>query len=298
MNKFAPIALFTFKRADTLRQTVESLKTNKESAHSDLFIFSDMSKSTADAGKVAEVRKYIRTINGFKSVFIIERETNYGLARSVIEGVTEIINKYGKVIVLEDDLITSPNFLVFMNQGLDFYEETSNIFSIAGYTAPVKLKNEHDDIYFTQRASSWGWATWKEKWRNVQWDVPNYQLFKKDRTAKRSFNKMGSDLCRLLHKQMTGQLDSWAIRWCFYQFLTQQYTVYPTVSKILNIGTCSDATHTKDKAGRFYTHLDDSNKTIFHFTEHADMDSYYLNQFLKPYSITSRVMYKILNFWW
>lgn len=295
MTKFAPIVLFTFKRLDTLEQTIEALRKNKESIHSELYIYSDMSKSLADAGKIDEVRRYIRTIDGFKRVYITEREINYGLARSVIEGVTEIINQYGKVIVLEDDLITSTNFLAFMNNGLEYYEDSDQIFSIAGHTSPIRLKNDCDDVYFTQRASSWGWATWKDRWTNIQWDVPYYQSFKKDRVAKRSFNKMGSDLSRMLCRQMSGQLDSWAVRWCFHQFQTKQYTVYPTISKVVNIGTGSAATHTKDKIGRFRTFLDTSNKTEFQFTKQVDIDTYYLKQFLKPYSILSRVKHKILN---
>jgi hypothetical protein len=290
----SPICLFTYKRLDTLKQTIESLKNNIEANNSELFIFSDAPKSKQDEEKIYQVREYIKTIIGFKEITIIEREQNQGLAKSIIEGVTEVINQYEKVIVLEDDLITSPNFLSFMNSALDYYESNNRIFSIAGYTPPIK--NPNDDVYFILRASSWGWATWKNRWENIKWDLTSdYELFKKNKSQKKAFDRMGSDLCKMLHNQMTGKINSWAIRWCYNQFLVQQYTVFPTSSKVINIGTDSLATHTKDRFNRFATNVDDTCNIDFKFISDIQLDNYYLKQFLKQYAISTRIKYKVLN---
>src|SRR3989338_525512 len=130
--KLAPITVFVYNRPWHIKQTIESLKKNKEAKKSDLFIFSDGPKNEDDQKKVDEVRKYIKKVNGFKMVTIIERQKNLRLANSIIAGVTEIINKYGKIIVLEDDLIASPYFLKFMNKGLDLYKKEERVASIHG----------------------------------------------------------------------------------------------------------------------------------------------------------------------
>ena len=159
---FRSICLFTYNRAFETRQTIEALKLNFLAPFSQLFIFSDGPKNESDAEKVGEVRNYIRSIDGFKTVEIIESTINKGLANSIIEGVTQIIDKYEKVIVLEDDLVTTPNFLDFMNQALCFYNGKNNIFSISGFTMDLpSLAACKQDFYFSQRVSSWGWATWK-----------------------------------------------------------------------------------------------------------------------------------------
>jgi hypothetical protein len=270
------------------------LRNNVGAKNFDLFVFSDAPKSDSDIEKVIRVRKYVKTINGFRNIVVTEREYNYGLAKSIIEGVTEIINQYGKVIVLEDDLITSPGFLSFMNGALNYYGKNDKIFSIAGYTSPIK--NPEHDVYFTQRASSWGWATWKDRWNDIKWDLADdYKRFKKDKSAKKAFNGMGSDMCKMLDDQMKGKINSWAIRWCYNQFLAQQYTVFPTVSKVTNIGTASSATHTRDRFNRFATVMDMSDRCNFVFTDEIQLNDCYLKQFLKQYAISTRIKYKLLN---
>ncbi|GHV57497.1 glycosyl transferase [Bacteroidia bacterium] len=294
MHCLAPVVLFVYNRLDCLTSTINALKNNFAAADSNLFIFSDAPKSEQDNNKVNQVRSYIKTIQGFKKITIVEREQNFGLAKSIIEGVTETINQYGKVIVLEDDLITSPNFLSYMNSALNYYERNQKIFSIAGYTHPIK--NPKQDVYFTQRASSWGWATWKNRWENVRWDLKEeYILFMQDKIRQKQFNRMGSDLCKMLDRQMNGKINSWAIRWCYNQFLTQQYTVYPTLSKVINAGTDGSATHTQDRFNRLATPIDQSGQVDFRFPEEILLDDFYLKQFLKNYSLLTRIKYRLLN---
>ncbi|MDD4082332.1 MAG: glycosyltransferase [Sphaerochaetaceae bacterium] len=155
---FAPIVLFVYSRLDHTKRTVEALKNNLLADESNLIIFSDAPKNEKSKKAVEEVRKYIHSIKGFKSVKIIERKNNVGLANSIIDGVTKVVNKYGKIIVLEDDLVTSKYFLNFMNDSLELYKNESKVISISGYTYPVGGLAE---TFFIKGTDCWGWATWK-----------------------------------------------------------------------------------------------------------------------------------------
>ena len=294
----APIALFTYTKLKPLIATVEALKKNDLAIKSELIVFSDGAKNTKDDIKVTKVRDYLKTINGFKKVTLIISSINKGLANSIIDGVSEILKNNETVIVMEDDLLCSTNFLMFMNSALEFYKNDAKIFSIAGYTPPINPNKTKDfDIYFTKRASSWGWATYRSQWENVDWKVKNYQEFKIDTKAKIKFNLMGSDLTNMLKKQMEGKLDSWAIIWCFHQFQNNLYTVFPTTSKIINIGFDNSGTHTKNKnlKSRFATNLDNSNKTHFNWDQNVSLKPEIMKDFTKPYNLTSRFKYKLLS---
>jgi len=291
----APIILFTYKRIDTLICTIEALKKNNLANKSDLFIFSDGFKNEADFENVNIVRAYLKTINGFNSIKIFESKTNLGLASSIINGVTKVFIDYNKVIVLEDDLLTSSNFLDFMNLALDYYEN-KNIFSISGYSTIIEGLYS-SDVYFTKRGSSWGWATWKNKWEIVDWDVKDYKKFKQSKNLKKEFNKMGSDMSLMLERQMLGKINSWAIRWCYAQFKLNLLTAFPATSKVENIGIGNkDATHTNGKKSRFSSKLDNSNRCDFSFTDNIILEKEIINQFTKPYSFQFRLYYKIVNY--
>ena len=171
----APIILFVYNRPEHTKKTVEALKSNLFASESLLFIFSDGYKNQNDKRAVEDVRKYISTISGFKEIKINLKDNNLGLANSVISGVTEVINKYDKAIVLEDDIITSKYFLKFMNEALDFYEEDKRIYSISGYNFPIKIPESYQHkIYISPRPSSWGWATWKDRWEKVDWNISDF----------------------------------------------------------------------------------------------------------------------------
>ncbi|WP_018613828.1 glycosyltransferase [Segetibacter koreensis] len=289
----APILLFAYKRLDTLTRTVAALQQNYLAKQSELFVFSDAAKTSSDVTEINEVRKFLKTITGFKNIEIYESDKNKGLSNSIISGVTQVINKYGKVIVLEDDLLTSTNFLSYMNEGLEHYKTNQQVFSISGYSYQLKVDNKKD-IYFTKRGSSWGWGTWKEKWEKVDWEVKDYDEFKKSSTLQKDFNKMGSDLSSMLKKQMDGKMDSWAIRWCYHQFKHNLYSVYPSVSKVKNIGFGDGATHTFDYFNRYETSLDESGKLNFIFGD-PYIDKKIVNAFLVQFSLYTRAKYKVLN---
>ena len=243
--QLAPIVLFTFHRLEHTKKNIEYLKKNTLASESDLFIFSDGPRNNNEAEKVEKVREFLESVDGFKSVKIIKSESNKGLAKSVIGGVTDVIRTYKKVIVLEDDLETSPNFLSYMNESLDLYEERKDIWSIAGYSPNIKIPDEYDkDVYLVGRASSWGWATWDDRWSLNDWDVKDYNNFKRSREKKKLFNTRGTDMAPMLEDQMKGRIDSWAVRWVYNQFKNNMLSVYPTKSLVRNIGNDLSGTHT------------------------------------------------------
>lgn len=161
-NKLAPIALFVYNRPDHALQTLRALQKNNLAKESDLFIFCDGAKNEDAVVKAKEVHKIIDNISGFKTVVVEKRDVNKGLANSIISGVSKIINQYEKIIVVEDDLVTSQYFLQFMNDGLCFYQNNEKIISIHGYIYP--LKTELPETFFLRGADCWGWATWKRGW--------------------------------------------------------------------------------------------------------------------------------------
>ena len=166
----APIILFVFNRPEHTLETLKSLERNQFSKVSDLFIYADGAKvnsSESEREKMEEVKKIIRRNWNFRSVTIFERDINCGLAKNVIDGITKIVNDYGKIIVLEDDIITSQYFLKFCNEGLDLYANNANVFGISGYCYPTK-KRILNETYFLPIGCSWGWATWKNKWASFQ----------------------------------------------------------------------------------------------------------------------------------
>ncbi|MGM0934477.1 MAG: glycosyltransferase family 2 protein [Bacteroidota bacterium] len=288
----APLVLFTYNRLEETQQTICALQKNILAKDSELIIFSDGPKNENGQKKIKEIREYLRSIKGFKKVQIIESKVNKGLAKSIIDGVTQIIEEYGRVIVLEDDLITSPNFLNFMNQALNFYNNDNEIISISGYTLDLPSLPGTNDFYFGYRASSWGWATWEDRWKNIEWDLNDYNEFKEDRNAQKIFNRGGSDLSQMLENQVKAKIDSWAIRFCYHQSKSNLKTVFPASSKIRSIGFGSDATHTSNTT-RFETKLDSGGQTDFIFDHFHEMDENLAKEFRNKFSIKARAFDKI-----
>jgi len=230
----APIVLFVYSRLDHTKRTVEALKNNLLAKESDLIIFSDAPKNEKSKKGVEDVRKYIYSIKGFKSVKIIERKNNMGLANSIIDGVTKVVNKYGKIIVLEDDLLTSKYFLKFMNDSLELYKNESKVISISGYTYPI---SELPQTFFLKSADCWGWATWKRGWKLFQKDSKKLlnQLEKKHLTNEFDFNST-YPYTQMLKDNIVGKNNSWAVRWYASAFLKNKLTLYPGISLVQNIG--------------------------------------------------------------
>lgn len=295
MSQIAPVLLFTYKRLDTLKETVGKLKDNQLADESELYVFSDAAKYEKDRETINEIRAFIKTIKGFKSVYIYEAETNMGLAKSIINGVSKVFEKHDQLIVLEDDLSTSPNFLSFMNAALMKYKNEKNAFSVSGYSfnlGSASQKND-DDAYFLNRGWSWGWATWKDRWLQIDWEVKDYSTFSGDQVLRRDFAKGGSDLNSMLDKQMKGELDSWAIRWFYWQFKCKGLTLYPKTSKVFNNGFDKDATHTNGAVRRYLPLFDSEGKIDFRLPSVVEVDAYYQRRFSEKMGIRARILSKL-----
>lgn len=296
MTPLAPVVLFTYKRFETLKITIAALLTNPLAAESDLIIYSDGAKKLEDQIIIDEIRSYLKTITGFKSVSIHESKTNKGLATSIINGVSEVMAQYHKAIVLEDDLITSTNFLDFMNAGLNKYEQQKKVYSISGYAFDLKNQTLKEDGYFLNRSWSWGWGTWEDRWTEIDWEVKDYAFFEKDASQKKSFSKLGSDVYGMLKKQMNDQVDSWYIRSTFHQFKTKGLSLYPTISKIDNNGFDAIATHNSGLKKRYLTSFDSSNTTNFNFPNQIEINRQMQLAFAEKMSIKTRLINKIKEF--
>jgi len=248
----SPIILFVYKRLWHTRQTIQSLQKNKLAEESDLFIFSDGPKYPSEKNKVDEIRNYINSITGFREIIVQQSDVNLGLANSVINGISKVIREHKKIIVLEDDLIISPRFLEFMNEALNFYEDNQKIFSISGYSFPIEIPESYkDDVYILPRSTSWGWATWLNRWQKADWEVKDFNEFRHNKNYQKGFNKGGNDLSAILKLQTYGYLDSWGIRWAYTHYKNEGYCLYPVQSRIKNIGADGSGTHFRRKTKKY-----------------------------------------------
>jgi len=239
----APIALFVYNRPWHTKKTVDALKENKLAQKSKLFIFSDAPKEKKQAAEVRKVREYIKSISGFKDVAIFEHKENLGLAENIIHGVSKLVNEYGRVIVLEDDLVTSPWFLNFMNDALNMYQDEERVASVHGYVYPIENLPES---FFIRGADCWGWATWKRAWDKfekngkVLLDEIQNRNIQKEIDFNHSYN-----FTQMLKDQIKGKNDSWAVRWYISTFLDGMLTLYPGQTYVLNIGIDGSGQHSK-----------------------------------------------------
>jgi hypothetical protein len=232
---YAPVALFVYNRPDHIRRTIYSLLQNKQANDTALTIFSDAPKSETQVEAVREVRKYIREIEGFKSVTIVERETNLGLARSIIDGVTSIVSKYGRIIVLEDDLEISPYFLNYMNDALDLYEKEERVMHVSGYMFPID-NSSLLETFFLRPTSCWGWATWDRAWKYFNKDLKVLLTgFTKQDIFR--FNMEDTyDYWKQVEQNEAGVINTWAIFWYASVFQVGGLCLHPARSLIKNIG--------------------------------------------------------------
>lgn len=245
MNReLAPVVLFTYNRPEHTKKTLEALTNNYLASDSILYVFSDAARNEKDEKKVEEVREVISHIEGFKKVECILQVNNKGLANSIIDGVSKIIAKHKKVIVLEDDLITSKMFLYFMNDALDTYKSREQIWSISGYHPPITLPSTYkESVYLSFRGSSWGWATWADRWNTIDWNTENYKYFLLHPLDVYKLSRGGCNLVKMLQDCVNKKNNSWAVRSCYAQALQDRYTVYPTKSLVKSIGTDGSGTN-------------------------------------------------------
>ena len=230
MKSLAPIILFVYNRPWHTLQTLEALSKNTLAKESILYIYSDAAKEESQIDKVNEVREVIKSKQWCLQVKIIERKTNFGLSSNVIEGITEIVNQYGEIIVLEDDLVTSPYFLEYCNDGLEIYHNEKSVYSINGYQFPLGI-NKSDTFLCPLATSSWGWATWADRWSAFEIELKYRNVIQKNRFLTQRFNLADYD-----YTNMLGNEKSWAIRWYYSVFVRNGLGLFPTQSLVKNIG--------------------------------------------------------------
>ena len=239
---FAPIVIFTYCRPEHTRRTVKSLLMNPHAGESDLIVYSDAARTSEKQQAVDAVRAYLATITGFRSVTIKLRPENYGLAQSIIQGVTEVLQQSDRIIVLEDDMVTSPHFLTYMNEALERYADDERVASIHAYVYPVD--QPLPEAFFLTGADCWGWATWRRGWECYNPDGQHLLDQLKHRNLIRAFDFNGAyPYSKMLKSQIKGKNDSWAIRWYASAFLAGKLTLYPGRSLVQNIGNDDSGTH-------------------------------------------------------
>ena len=238
----SPVLLFTFNRPKHTRKTVEALQKNKLVDQSDLIIYSDAPKKQNDLPAVEEVRAYINTVTGFKSVRVIERTRNWGLADSIIDGVTQTVRQYGSVIVLEDDIITSPFFLNYMNDALNYFKEEKKVWHISGWNYPFDHKGL-EDVFVWRLMNCWGWATWKDRWNYFEKDSKKLiHEFDKKTIYDFDLSNSGQFWSQVIanHK---GKMNTWAIFWYASIFKQNGLCLNPSISYVKNIGHDGSGEH-------------------------------------------------------
>ncbi len=232
----APVVLFVYNRPFHTQQTLLALSQNDWATQSTLIIYADGAKNKDSEAKVAEVRQLIRQRQWCKEVIIRESEVNKGLTKAILEGVTEVINEYGKAIVLEDDLVTAKGFLKYMNEALDFYENTPQVMHISGYMFPIRQQLPNDTVFY-QSTSCWSWATWKDRWQHLRTDaqwlydelIRTHKMYRFDLDGSNQFKSQ-------LEMNISGRRSTWAIKWEASVHLLGGLCLHPTQTMVRNIG--------------------------------------------------------------
>lgn len=248
MTALAPIALFVYRRTESLTRLLDSLEASPEFADSQVFIFSDGARNPQAIDDVAAVRRLVKA-RLRPNMTIVEAPENAGLARSIIRGVTELCNDHGRVIVLEDDLIVSPHILTWFNAGLDRFEHDKQVMQVSGHVFGGGSLDHRTSGFLIPLATSWGWATWRRAWDQFLPEGDAREELKSDRALRRSFDLGGVyPFARMMERQLRGELDSWAIRWYWSMFRVRGLGLYPPQTLVLNVGDDRLATHGRLRA--------------------------------------------------
>mgnify|MGYP001130808303 CR=1 FL=1 len=262
-SSLAPVALFTYRRPTHTQKVLEALASNSLAGESELFIFCDGAKGSEDYELVQRSRSIAKSRQWCKKIHIIEHATNLGLANSVIAGVTELCEKFGRVIVLEDDLVTSRYFLEYMNYALDAYADIDRVMQISGHMFSVNLSSIETDTFFLPFVTSWGWATWNRAWKSFDSRSENSSLIMMNSNIKHQFDLNGSySYSNMLKAQLENKIDSWAIRWYLSVFVSNGLVLYPKDTFVENVGFDGSGTHCGESSNT--TSLL-SQKSISHF---------------------------------
>lgn len=245
MINTAPICLSVYKRINHVKQTISALQKNLLAEESILYIFSDH-PMIGDEEEVRNVRRYLKKINGFHDVFIIEREEN-NRVKNNRNGIKKILDDFGKVIFLEEDIVTAPGFLSYLNFALDFYKEHKNVISVSAYCPPIEIPEDYKySTFFLPRFNAWGFGTWKNKFDPFEFSLIDYEKNIKDKNFLEKLTAGGDDIFYLVQNDYNGYIDALDIKVMYHQALYKKYTVYPRISMVQNIGHDGSGVHCRN----------------------------------------------------
>lgn len=282
-SEYAPILISVYTRKGHFIRLIDSLKKNKETTETKLYVASDAASQKEDVNKVIDIRNFISEIEGFKEVILLDRKQNIGSHISILTGISEVFKIHNKLIFLEDDNYVSKNFLSFMNDALNKFQDDEQIFSVSGYNYPIEIPDEYNHpIYLYPGFSAWGVGLWKEKWSEVDWKLNNNDLL--------------SDLSenKKLIKEYLGERVYWSIKnmcqnnftfidayICYHLYKQKKYSIFPTISKVRNYGHDGLGEHGGINNIFASQKIDDSDKQLI-FPDKIDLDNT-VNKELKNY---------------
>lgn len=228
---FAPVVLFVYSRLEHTKRTIEALIRNKEAVETELYVFCDAPNPKATDEQLAEIHathKYLQSLDsGFARINLEISKEHRGAGRAIIRGISIVLAKHGRCIILENDMEVEPLFLEYMNKGLEAYKDDKKIYGIASTSYNIKLPWWYrKDLYLLPRTESWGWATWADRWKDVDWEVRDFEDLENNKRLQAKFNKGGSDLYCMLKEQMEGITDTWDIQWEWHVFKHKGYFVH------------------------------------------------------------------------
>lgn len=295
-----PIILFVYNRPFQTGEVLSSLSRCTYAKETPLYIFSDAPKNEKAAEAVRQVRAIIaddKWKQCFRDVIITEAAQNKGLARSVITGVTQVIHEHGSVMVVEDDNRVAEDFIDYMRRGLEFYRDNATIGFIGAYKAPFSLPADYrHDVFLMGRGSSYAWATWKDRWDLVDWDVSDYETFRNDKKARARFDAFGADRSAMLDNQMAGRIDSWAIRFSYAMFKHGRYAILPVKTRVENIGFDGSGVHNVAADTRFLVRIEQDLKPATF--ENVPLDPRIQKEFIKLFKAPFKLRVKrFVNKW-
>jgi len=295
VNKSTIIAVFCYKRANKLKLCIEALLKNPECASMDIIFFSDGFKGEKDKEGVLEVREYIKSLTGFRKVYKHFRSANLSTGPNFHTGLSFLSENFEQFIVVEDDLVVSPNYLSYMLSALAFYKEQKTIFSITGFCFPLRLNDYAYDTIIHKRFCSYGWASWSNRTKDVIWDAKGLEnLVKTSPNFKKRLNEEGFDLFRMLDKQIKGVISTWDIQMQVHVAEHRLKVVYPVISKVTNIGFDTESTNTFG-INYLKTTMDIGLNRKFHFCNENLTVDVLEKQLKKPYGLPALVTRKIIN---
>tara|TARA_B100000900_G_C20575798_1_gene715271 strand:- start:541 stop:1539 length:999 start_codon:yes stop_codon:yes gene_type:complete len=295
IKKFAPILLFVFNRPAHTKAVLKSLKDNSFSKSSKLYIFSDNYKFEKDKKNVKEVRKIINKFKGFKSIQIINRKVNYGLSKSIRLGIKLILKKHDSFIVLEDDIVTSKNFIIYMNRCLQKYKKNKNIWHIGAWNYPMFKINDNKDVYFDRMMNCWGWATWKENWKKTEFNAQRFiNKFSKKKIIKFNLDGVENFWSHLLLNKYK-IINTWAIFWFLTISSNNGLCVRPKKSLSRNIGIDGSGINCQKPLFSFYNlqKLEKFFPKKFRITNKEDRKS--IEQIKKFYQLENLFLLRYIN---